>query len=40
MSNCFVASALEAGCKILYSEDLQNEQIVENQLLIINPFLR
>ena len=33
-----VASALEVGCKILYSEDLQNGQQIDNQLRIINPF--
>ena len=34
-----VASALEAGCEILYSEDLHNGLIVENKLKIINPFV-
>jgi predicted nucleic acid-binding protein len=34
-----VASALEAGCGILYSEDLHNGLVVENQLKIINPFI-
>jgi len=33
-----IASALEVGCKILYSEDLQNGQQIDNQLKIINPF--
>ncbi|NCQ97900.1 PIN domain-containing protein [Microcystis aeruginosa] len=33
-----LASALEAGCQILYSEDLQDGQRIENQLTIINPF--
>ncbi|AOC54321.1 MAG: hypothetical protein IM503_05940 [Microcystis sp. M069S2] len=33
-----LASALEAGCQILYSEDLQHGQRIENQLMIINPF--
>lgn len=33
-----IAAALEAGCKILYSEDLQNGQRIE-QLTILNPFL-
>lgn len=32
-----VASALLAGCKTLYSEDLQHGQCVE-QLKVINPF--
>ncbi len=34
-----IASALEAGCTILYSEDLQNGQIIEGRLTIQNPFL-
>ena len=33
-----LASALEAGCQILYSEDLQDGQQIENQLTIVNPF--
>jgi len=33
-----VASALEVGCNILYSEDLQDGQHIDNQLTIINPF--
>ncbi len=33
-----VASALEVDCKILYSEDLQDGQQIDNQLTIINPF--
>jgi predicted nucleic acid-binding protein len=33
-----LASALEAGCQILYSEDLHDGQRIENQLMIINPF--
>jgi len=32
-----VAAALEAGCKTLYSEDLQNDMRIE-QLTIRNPF--
>ncbi|MCE7065609.1 PIN domain-containing protein [Dyadobacter sp. CY326] len=34
-----VASALEANCSILYSEDLQHNQLIENKLTIINPFI-
>lgn len=34
-----VSSALESRCSILYSEDMQNGQIIEKQLEIINPFL-
>ena len=32
------SAALEAGCKILYSEDLQDGQIINRQLTIRNPF--
>lgn len=34
-----VASALEANCTELYSEDLQHNQLIENKLRIINPFV-
>jgi len=34
-----IASALEAECQILYSEDMQHNQFVEGKLKIINPFL-
>jgi len=33
-----IATALEQNCNILYSEDMQNGQIIEGRLLIINPF--
>lgn len=33
-----VASALEADCERLYSEDMQDGQIIEGRLRIINPF--
>ena len=33
-----VASALMAGCKTLYSEDLQEGHVVEKRLTIRNPF--
>jgi len=33
-----VASALEAGCDILYTEDLQHGQIIDNRLTVRNPF--
>ena len=33
-----VASALEANCSILYSEDMQHNQIIENTMKIVNPF--
>lgn len=33
-----IASALESGCSILYSEDMQHNQLIEKSLKIINPF--
>ena len=33
-----LASALESNCVILYTEDLQHNQLIENKLRIINPF--
>lgn len=33
-----VASALEAKCTILYSEDMQDGQLIANRLKIRNPF--
>jgi predicted nucleic acid-binding protein len=35
-----VASALEAQCTVLYTEDLQDGQIIEGVLEIKNPFIR
>jgi len=32
------SAALEAGCKTLYSEDLQDGQTINRQLTIRNPF--
>jgi predicted nucleic acid-binding protein len=34
-----VAAALEANCDILYSEDMQAGQVIENTLKIVNPFI-
>lgn len=34
------AAALEADCNTLYSEDLQDGQIIEGRLTIRNPFRR
>jgi predicted nucleic acid-binding protein len=34
-----IASALDNHCKILYSEDMQNGQLIEDKLEIKNPFL-
>ena len=33
-----VAAALLAGCTTLYSEDMQDGQVIERQLTIRNPF--
>jgi len=33
-----VASALEAGCSVLYSEDMQDGQVIDHQLTVTNPF--
>jgi predicted nucleic acid-binding protein len=34
-----VASALEARCTILYSEDMQDGQVIDGRLTIRNPFM-
>lgn len=34
-----MATALEAGCSILYSEDMQHGQMIEGLLRVVNPFL-
>ncbi|MDM8566500.1 PIN domain-containing protein [Candidatus Halobeggiatoa sp. HSG11] len=34
-----VTSALESDCSIIYTEDLQHNQMIENQLKVINPFI-
>ena len=34
-----IASALESNCSILYTEDMQNGQIIEDKLKIVNPFV-
>lgn len=33
-----IACALESDCAVLYSEDLQHNQLIENSLRIVNPF--
>jgi predicted nucleic acid-binding protein len=33
-----ISTALENNCSILYSEDMQHKQLIENKLTIINPF--
>lgn len=34
-----LASALVNNCEVIYSEDMHHNQIVENRLKIINPFI-
>ncbi len=34
-----IAAALESGCSVLLSEDMQHNQLIENKLTIVNPFL-
>jgi predicted nucleic acid-binding protein len=36
--SAIIASALQNNCKILFTEDMQHNQIIENTLTIINPF--
>ncbi|HEV2917238.1 MAG TPA: PIN domain-containing protein [Candidatus Babeliales bacterium] len=33
-----LSSALECSCSIIYTEDMHHEQIIENKLIIKNPF--
>lgn len=33
-----LAAALETGCKIIYSEDMSDQQIINGTLRIVNPF--
>jgi predicted nucleic acid-binding protein len=35
-----IAAALQGGCEILYSEDLQNGQVIEGRLTVQNPFAK
>jgi len=35
---CIAAAALTAGCRVLFSEDMQDGQIMEGTLTIRNPF--
>ena len=37
-NSLIIASALQNNCTILYSEDMQHNQLIENKLRIINPF--
>ncbi len=40
LDSLIIATAFEANCKILYSEDMQHNQIIDKKLRIINPFLK
>ena len=34
-----IASAITSGCSILYTEDMQHNQLIEGTLRIVNPFV-
>jgi predicted nucleic acid-binding protein len=34
-----IASALQNDCIILYTEDMKHQQVIENTLTILNPFI-
>jgi predicted nucleic acid-binding protein len=34
-----ISSALQAGCSMLYTEDMQHGQEIEGRLKLVNPFL-
>jgi predicted nucleic acid-binding protein len=34
-----LAAALSSGCGLLYSEDMQHGQLIEDRLTILNPYL-
>jgi predicted nucleic acid-binding protein len=40
LDGLIAASALEAECETLHSEDLQDGQVIEGRLLIRNPFFQ
>lgn len=33
-----ISAALETGCSVLYSEDLNADQVIDGKLRIVNPF--
>lgn len=33
-----IASALESGCSLLFSEDMHHNHLIDNKLAILNPF--
>ncbi len=39
LDSLIIASSLEAECSVLYTEDMQHNQLIEKKLRIINPFL-
>jgi predicted nucleic acid-binding protein len=39
LDSIIVATAIEADCTVLYSEDLQHNQVIDNKLTIVNPFI-
>ncbi|MBY0433103.1 MAG: PIN domain-containing protein [Cyclobacteriaceae bacterium] len=39
LDSLIIASALQAECTTLYSEDLQHGQLIEGKLKIVNPFI-
>jgi predicted nucleic acid-binding protein len=34
-----IATALQSNCNILYSEDMQHDQVIESKLRILNPLI-
>jgi predicted nucleic acid-binding protein len=34
-----VAAAFEAGCNVIYSEDMQHGQVIDKKITILNPLL-
>ncbi|GAA6619863.1 PIN domain-containing protein [Scytonema sp. NUACC26] len=34
-----LATALQSGCSIIYSEDMQHNQLINNKVQILNPFV-
>lgn len=34
-----IAAALDNHCSIIYTEDLSHDQLIENRLRIVNPFI-
>jgi len=34
-----IASALENNCSVLYTEDMSHNQLIENKVTIVNPFV-